>query len=83
MKKLLILGVLSLFLIPQHSFAQSDWSYWQQTDCLAGVDVRVKRGDYNQVAKKYKWYVEFKNRYDEKVHFNSIAVEPSRTYGVE
>jgi len=67
-----------MFLLSANSFSQSSWGYWQQTDCLEGLDFRVKRGEYNKYAKKYKWYIEFRNRYSNNIHFSCIAVEPSR-----
>ena len=54
---------------------QTEWGSWNTTDCFRGLDFRVKRGNYNQYAKKYKWYVQFKNRYDEKIYFNFAMVE--------
>jgi len=57
---------------------QSEWSEWNQTSCLSGLDFRVKRGDYNEYAKKYKWFVEYKNRYTETIHFGSHAVPYSQ-----
>lgn len=58
--------------------AQTNWGTWQQTDCLKGLDFRVRRAEYNEYAKKYKWYVEFRNRYYDNIHFNCIAVKPNR-----
>lgn len=57
------------------SVNQSGWGSWKTTDCFRGLDFRVKRGNYNQYAKKYKWFVQFKNRYDEKIYFNFAMVE--------
>ena len=54
---------------------QNGWSNWFQTDCLKGLDVRVKRGSYNEYANKYRWQVEFRNRYRENIHFSSVGVK--------
>lgn len=67
-----------VFFFISNACAQSNWSPWRQTDCLKGLDFRVKRGEYNEFAKKYHWDVEFRNRYNDNIHFNCIAVEPSR-----
>lgn len=58
--------------------SQSSWGNWKQTDCLLGLDFRVKRAEYNSYAKKYKWIIEFRNRYKQNIHFSCKAVKPSQ-----
>ncbi len=67
-----------MILVSTDMHAQGDWGDWQQTDCLNGLEFRVKRLEYNQYAKKYKWAIQFRNLYNENIHFNCVAVEPER-----
>lgn len=78
MKKNLFLSAFIILLSSASSLAQTDWGYWHETDCLKGLEFRVKRLEYNQYAKKYKWAVQFRNKYQQDIHFNCIAVEPQR-----
>lgn len=80
MKKVIYLvGILLLFLVPNSSFAQEEgWSYWEQSDCLTNLQYRVKRLEYNNYVKKYKWSIEFKNDYRTNLHFNCKAVHPDK-----
>lgn len=78
MKKLLVLSVFAFLLCSTTIIAQNSWGSWRTTDCLKGLDFRVKRGDYNKYAKKYKWFIEYKNRYRDNIHFSTIAVSPDR-----
>ena len=50
------------------------WGEWTQTSCLSKLDFRVKRRHYNEYAKKYYWDVQYRNRYNRKIHFGSSAV---------
>lgn len=58
------------------------WGSWNTTDCLRGLDFRVKNGGYNKYAKKYRWSIQFRNRYKEKIHFSYKAVAPSERYEI-
>ena len=53
---------------------QSGWSAWSTTSCLRGLDFRIRNDSYNKYAKKYKWYIEFRNRYKENIHLSFKAV---------
>lgn len=66
---LLILGTCTVTTAQKGS-----WSSWQETDCLQNLEFRVQRGDYNSYAKKYKWYVEFRNLSGLDLHFNMVMV---------
>ncbi|MFN8258075.1 MAG: hypothetical protein U0W24_20465 [Bacteroidales bacterium] len=78
MKKNLILCSFIILLSSASSLAQTDWGYWYETDCSKGLEFRVKRLECNQHEKKYKWAVQFRNKYQHDIHFNCIAVEPQR-----
>ncbi|MCI2228121.1 hypothetical protein MC378_03000 [Polaribacter sp. MSW13] len=64
--------------IPIENIDEQGWGSWNTTDCLKGLDFRVKNDGYNKYAKKYKWNIEFRNRYREKIHLNYVMVSPSR-----
>ncbi|TXD48392.1 hypothetical protein [Polaribacter sp. IC073] len=55
----------------------SGWGAWSTTGCLKGLDFRVRNDSYNKYAKKYKWYIQFRNRYRENIHLSFKAVAPS------
>lgn len=63
MRKLIL--ILIVIFTTSQVFAQSNWGAWKTSDCYKGLDYRTKKGDYNEIAKKYKWFVEFRNRYHE------------------
>ncbi len=58
------------------------WGSWNTTDCLRGLDFRVRNDGYNKYAKKYRWSIQFRNRYKEKIHFSYKAVAPSEKYEI-
>jgi len=58
------------------------WGSWNTTDCLRGLDFRVRNDGYNKYAKKYRWSIEFKNRYKESLHFSYKAVAPNQKYEI-
>lgn len=62
--------------LPKDTDAQG-WGSWNTTDCLRGLDFRVRNDGYNKYAKKYRWSIQFRNRYKEKIHFSYKAVAPS------
>lgn len=82
MKKhhLLILTGLLLFTLSFtpviHHPTTSDWSEWVSGNCVQGIDYRVKKGDFNNYAKKWYWYVQFRNRYNNTVNFSYSVSEP-------
>lgn len=61
---------------------EQGWGSWNTTDCFRGLDFRVKNDGYNKYAKKYRWSIEFRNRYKEKIHFSYKAVAPSEKYEI-
>lgn len=54
----------------------NEWGAWVNDDCFSGIDFRVKKGDYNNYAKQWYWYVQFRNRYNKQVHFSYAVAEP-------
>ena len=54
---------------------QSSYGPWNKTSCYRGIDYCVKRASYNDVAKKYEWWVKFRNNYQTTVSFSFIAKE--------
>lgn len=54
------------------------WSSWRTTDCLRGLDFRVRNDGYNKYADKYRWSIDFRNRYQDKIHFSYKAVAPNK-----
>ena len=58
------------------------WGSWNTTDCLKGLVFRVRKGRYNKYAKKYRWSLEFKNRYQKNIYFTYKAVAPSQKYAI-
>ena len=59
-----------------NSETQSGWGSWNSTDCLRGLDFRVRNDGYNKYAKKNRWSIEFRNRYRENIHLSYKAVSP-------
>lgn len=53
-----------------NSISQGDWGNWRETDCFKGLYFRVKNRGKNYDGTKYKWSVQFRNRYYDKIHFN-------------
>lgn len=49
---------------------QRTWGPWYQAACFRGIDFSVRRGDYNESAGKYMWYVKMRNRYNQDVSFS-------------
>ncbi len=45
------------------------WDSWNTTDCFRGLDFRVRNDGYNKYADKYRWSIQFRNRYQENIHF--------------
>jgi hypothetical protein len=68
--------------IPLDNAKQKKWGSWNTTDCLRGLDFRVRNDGYNKYAKKYRWSIEFRNRYRKKVYFSYKAVTPSQKYDI-
>lgn len=59
------------------SMAPNDWGSWTSSNCYRYLDFRVKNRGQNYDKTKYKWGVQFKNRYNEKIYF-SYEVYDSR-----
>ena len=52
------------------------WDSWNTTDCFRGFDFRVRNDGYNKYEDKYRWSIQFRNRYQENIHFSYKAVAP-------
>ena len=70
------IGSLSFGSTPTLVTTQSDWGEWTTSDCLKEIDYRVKKGDFNSYANKWYWYLQFRNRYENQVHFSYSISEP-------
>lgn len=68
--------------IPLSDIKLRDWGSWNTTDCLRGLDFRVRNDGYNKYAKKYRWSIQFRNRYRERIHFSYKAVSPNEKYEI-
>lgn len=69
MKKSILITLVMFFLTLNVAQAQSsEWSNWTNIACFKGVQFRVK--SQKTSTGKYEAYLEFKNNYNEKVHFN-------------
>ena len=53
---------------------QAEWSDWKKTECLKGVDFRVKKGRYEMSRRARKWEFQFNNRYSATIYFNYKAI---------
>lgn len=67
--------------LPENLKEQS-WGRWNTTDCLRGLDFRVRNDGYNKYAKKYRWSIQFRNRYKKKLHLSYKAVPPNESYSI-
>lgn len=59
------------------SVQTGNWGAWSESSQFSGLDSRVKCGVYNDKAKKQTWYVQFRNRYQKKIHFSYKMADPS------
>lgn len=59
------------------------WSNWYTTDCLRGLDFKLRNDGYNQYADKYRWSITFRNRYTENIHFSYKAVAPNQENAIK
>lgn len=48
---------------------------WVSSECYKGLDYSVRNAGYNSSAKKYTWYVKFRNRYRYDIHFAFVLKE--------
>ncbi|UAY52639.1 hypothetical protein [Ferruginibacter albus] len=55
--------------------AQSEYGQWRTTSCFKGIDFCVKKASYNESARKYEWWVKFRNRYTQTISFDFTAKE--------
>lgn len=78
MKKLTLLSAFGL-MVTLTSFTNStpsgDWGPWTSMSCFKGLDFSVKKASYNEYAKKYEWWVKFRNRYNTNASFNCVLKE--------
>lgn len=78
MRKTLSILTVSFFALSLMGFkepAVSDYGAWKSVSCFRGLDFCVKKASYNEYAKKYEWWVKFRNRYQETVSFDFTAKE--------
>jgi hypothetical protein len=53
---------------------KQEWSEWEKTTCLKGVDFRAKKGRYEMSRRARKWEFQFNNRYNATINFNYKAI---------
>lgn len=70
------MGIISFVKVSSPKIQQSDWGEWINDDCFKGIDYRVKKGDYNSYAGKWHWFVQFRNRYNNRISYNYSISEP-------
>src|ERR1035441_4719017 len=65
-------GILcAMILVVFSQLAQAEeWSQWKKLKGWQGFDFRIRRAEYNEPARKYNWYLQFRSRYQSKVHFS-------------
>lgn len=81
MKKHLL--VLLLTVITIVGYAQSrNYGPWYTAVCFKGIEYRVSKGQYNEYAKEYKWYVQFRNNYNQEISF-SFEGSPDNTSNIK
>ncbi len=68
-------GLFSLFSSPPE---QNGWGPWQSSECYSQLDYRVRNVQYNKYAEKYEWRVQFRSRYEERIHFSFDLVPLSK-----
>ena len=74
------LSIIALLMIGTMAFTtnnveeQTEWSEWTKTECLKGVDFRVKKGRYEMSRRARKWEFQFNNRYNATIYFNYKAI---------
>lgn len=71
----IVLGFLFTSLSSFHLSNFSDYGPWTTTSCFKGLDFCVKKASYNEYARKYEWWVKFRNRYSGDVSFNCALKE--------
>lgn len=70
---IILTAVISSF--TSSSQSQSGFGPWRTTTCFKGLDYSVKRASYNESAKKYEWWVRFRNRYKVNASFDCVLKE--------
>ncbi|WKD86593.1 hypothetical protein KCTC32516_01969 [Polaribacter huanghezhanensis] len=60
------------------SESQSEWTQWQSTKCLKGINYRVKMDKYDMSRRARKWEIQFKNRYNATIYFNYKAISTAQ-----
>jgi hypothetical protein len=75
MKTVIFIVFLFVSLTNSKSTINSEWGEWKTTSCFRGLDFCVRKASYNEYAKKYEWWVKFRNRYHENVSFNCVLKE--------
>lgn len=57
------------------NIALSDWGYWNSMSCFPELKYRVRKAN-GSLNGKTGWEVQFRNDYDEDIHFNFTITEP-------
>lgn len=84
MKKIVALYIISTVFMLNVSFIAptNNWGAWTVvSSSYVGIEARVKKGDFNEYAGKYHWEIQFRNRYDNTVHFNYDCSAMNESYG--
>lgn len=73
MKKLLI-GIsflIAISCLPTITSAQEhQWGSWSTDPCFSGVQFRARYDYYNEIAKKHRWSIQYKNNYTRDIAFS-------------
>ena len=85
--KRIVLGSIALLMIVVSSFVMSpnkaeadSWGEWKTHKCYKGLDYRTKFGEHSKYKGKYKWYIQYRNRYERKMHLTfSMSDGPYET----
>ncbi len=77
--KNLAVSIFLFCLLSTISIAQTNWGAWRTTSCWKGLDYRVRNDGYNKYVGKYKWSIQFRNRYRQRIGFMAIAIRPGES----
>jgi hypothetical protein len=65
---ILVIGLLQSFV----SMGQQNFGPWKESTCYKGLEYCTRIDGYNQYAKKDKWIIKFRNKYEKEIHFNYV-----------
>ena len=69
---LILLILFTGIMLPALTKAQQQFGPWKESSCYKGLEYCTRIDGYNQYAKKDKWIVKFRNKYEKEIHFNYI-----------